>query len=282
MMALLLVGQEPHGQHPEHAPPDLRVPGGPSSCRGPRPSPCMPRSRGTENPQMSASRIADGQPPPGHRHRQVDGDRALADAPFARGDGDDPCRVGDVGRPAPGPGPAGAPGPSPTLRWSASITPVLTSTHACTPGSAPTWVSTSLRICVRSGHPATVRATSTATVPPPSIPTEVTIPSSTMSAPSSGSTTPRSAARTASVSGGPHGVVPSGPIPSGPIPSAGEGSDLLTGAIVPVDVGGPAGPLYRIRSAAGTIARDNHHPGRRHGLRVRAGAVRWGACRPSS
>ena len=242
--------------------------------------PCIPRSRGTENPQMSASRIPMVSPRRARATARLTVTELLPTPPLPE--------AMAMTRAVSGMSVAGAGSRASRraramtdLRCSASITPVVTSTTR-TPGRAPTWVSTSLRICVRSGHPATVRATSTATVPPPSIPTEVTIPSSTMSAPSSGSTTPRSAARTASVSGGPHGVVPSGPIPSGPIPSAGEGSDLLTGAIVPVDVGGPAGPLYRIRSAAGTIARDNHHPGRRHGLRVRAGAVRWGACRPSS
>ncbi len=48
------------------------------------------------------------------------------------------------------------------FRWAASMTPVRTDTEL-TPARAPTWVSTSLWIWVRSGQPATVSATSTST-----------------------------------------------------------------------------------------------------------------------
>ena len=48
------------------------------------------------------------------------------------------------------------------LRCSASITPVVDRRRSGRRGGRPTWVSTSLWIWVRSGHPATVRATSTA------------------------------------------------------------------------------------------------------------------------
>ena len=92
------------------------------------------------------------------------------------------------------------------LRCSASITPVVTVTRS-TPSRARTWVSTSWLIWVRRGHPAMVRATSTATVPGSGKRTAVTMPSSTMSAPSSGSTTDRSTSRTWSseTSGAPSG-----------------------------------------------------------------------------
>ena len=83
------------------------------------------------------------------------------------------------------------------FRRSASMTPVDTATEV-TPGTAPTWVSTSLWIWVRSGQPATVSATSTSTRPPPAMRMAVTMPNSTMSAPNSGSTTPRRAVRTRS------------------------------------------------------------------------------------
>src|SRR5450631_406223 len=131
-----------------------------------------------------------------------------------------------------------------TLRCSASMTPVATVTDP-TPGSAPTWVSTSLRIWVRSGHPATVRATSTSTSPPSPTRTEVTMPSSTMSAPSSGSTTPRRADRTASSDGT---AGSSGPESSLPVTSG-----LLTAAILPGPLGGPPHGMYRPAVDAGTL-----------------------------
>ena len=49
--------------------------------------------------------------------------------------------------------------------WSGSMTPVVTTTDP-TPGSAPTWRSTSRWIWLRNGQPAMVRATSTATSGP--------------------------------------------------------------------------------------------------------------------
>ena len=52
----------------------------------------MPSRRGTEKPQMSASSTPTVNPSRGDRGGQVDGDRALADATLAAGDGQDPGR----------------------------------------------------------------------------------------------------------------------------------------------------------------------------------------------
>ncbi len=81
------------------------------------------------------------------------------------------------------------------------ISPYSTAT-AVTPGSPRTFDSTSCLICVRSGQPAVVRATRTVTAPSGSTRMSSTMPSSTMSACSSGSMTPRSMPRTSSGAGG--------------------------------------------------------------------------------
>ncbi len=52
----------------------------------------------------------DGQAPPGHGHRQVDGDRALAHPALARGHRDHPGPVGDVGSRRRVPGQQAGPG----------------------------------------------------------------------------------------------------------------------------------------------------------------------------
>ena len=106
----------------------------------------------------------DHEPAPGESHGEVDRDRGLAHAALARHDGQHPGGGGDVGR-RPGPaGPCVGPGAISGARSSAPISPITTST-APTPGRLPTRRSTSERSWVRSGQPATVRATSTSTRP---------------------------------------------------------------------------------------------------------------------
>ena len=56
----------------------------------------MPSSRGTEKPQMSASSTPTVLPVAGQRGGQVDGDRALADAALAAGDGEHAARRRDL------------------------------------------------------------------------------------------------------------------------------------------------------------------------------------------
>ena len=81
------------------------------------------------------------------------------------------------------------------LRWSwvisANVTPA-----AVTPGRPRTLDSMSSRIWVRRGQPEMVRATATDTCPSGFTLTSRTMPRSTMSEPSSGSTTPRSTSTT--------------------------------------------------------------------------------------
>ena len=139
----------------------------------------------------------DGQAPPGQGHGQVDGDRGLAHPALARGDGQHPGGGGDVGGRRRSSRALQRARAMSALRWSASISPGG-DRHDPHAGEAPTRVSTSVRIWVRSGQPATVRATSTSTVPPGDADGRVTMPRSTMLSPSSGSTHRRSAARTAS------------------------------------------------------------------------------------
>ena len=132
------------------------------------------------------------------------------------------------------------------LRSAASISPITTSTTR-TPGRLPTRASTSDFSWVRSGHPATVRATPTSTRPSGSTDTARTMPRSTMLSPSSGSITPSRAARTVSSVGGEEGVGtplilpftwsetvgrPRSPARAGPVAEA--GSDTVSGE--------PAGP----------------------------------------
>jgi hypothetical protein len=93
---LVLVGQEPHGQDPQEAVPHgalqrdhLLVAGLDVPLHAEEPGHREPPDVGVEH--------ADGQPPAGEGHGQVDGDRALADAALARRDGDDAGGVGDGG-----------------------------------------------------------------------------------------------------------------------------------------------------------------------------------------
>lgn len=69
------------------------------------------------------------------------------------------------------------------------------------PGSDATLVFTSRWICARNGHPAVVRATVMVATPSSSISTPLAMPRLTMSAPSSGSMTPRRTPKTSSVVG---------------------------------------------------------------------------------
>ncbi len=84
--------------------------------------------------------------------------------------------------------------------FSSAVISVQSSSTLSTPGSEPTRARMSRWSCARSGHPAVVRATVTVTVAP-SIAASLTMPSSTMSEPSSGSITPRSAPITSSIRG---------------------------------------------------------------------------------
>ena len=183
----------------------------------------------------------DGQPAAGQGHRQVDGDRALPHPALARGDGQHPGGVGDVGDAARGPGPAAGPGPSPPCA-ARRPSPRWSPTTRRTPSRAPTWVSTSWLIWVRSGQPATVRATSTSTVPASGNRTAVTMPRSTMSAPSSGSTTARRASRTCSAEG---------PAPAARSASGGASGGVTLGILPGRPPGRPAGctagPDARVR-----------------------------------
>ena len=88
--------------------------------------------------------------------------------------------------------------------FSSAVISVQSSSTLSTPGSEPTRARMSRWICARNGHPAVVRATVTMTVEP-SIAASLTMPSSTMSEPSSGSITPRSAPITSLEFGG-HGT----------------------------------------------------------------------------
>ena len=209
-------------------------------------SPVIPSSLGTENPQMSASSTPTVSPRRARATARLTVTELFPTPPLPEATA--------ITRAVSGMSVTGAgfwascrARAMTALRWSASITPVSTETVR-TPGTAPTWVSTSLRIWVRSGHPATVRATSTATSPPSPTRTPLTMPSSTMSAPSSGSTTPRRAARTAaSVTAAP---------PVGARLSGWGASDLLTWAILPVGTRGPPDGLYHPPADAGTLV-DN-------------------------
>ena len=111
---LLLVGQEPHRQHPHGARPDgalerdhLPRPGLDVALHAQQAGDGEAPDVGVEDP--------DGQAPGGQGHGQVDRDRRLADAALARRDGQDPGRGGDrrlggvlAGLPA-GPGHDGGP-----------------------------------------------------------------------------------------------------------------------------------------------------------------------------
>ena len=91
--------------------------------------------------------------------------------------------------------------PCSSRRCSSLITSRCTSTPA-TPGTAATAAVTSLVMVSRSGQPATVRYTSTRTLPPAPTSTLFTMPSSVMGRWISGSLTPARAAVTCSAVGG--------------------------------------------------------------------------------
>ncbi len=125
-------------------------------------SPVIPSSRGTENPQMSASSTPTVRPRRARATARLTVTELFPTPPLPEATA--------ITRAVSGMSVTGAgfwascrARAMTALRCSASITPVSTETVR-TPGRAPTWVSTSLRIWVRSGHPATVRATSTVTV----------------------------------------------------------------------------------------------------------------------
>ncbi len=127
-------------------------------------SPCMPSSRGTENPQMSASSTPMVRPRRARATARLTVTELLPDPALARGDGDDPGRVGDVGGRGRVLGQPAGPGHD-RLALVGVHHPGGHRRPTRTPARAPTWVSTSLWIWVRRGQPATVRATSTSTVP---------------------------------------------------------------------------------------------------------------------
>jgi hypothetical protein len=167
-------------------------------------SPCMPSRRGTENPQMSASRTPTVRPRRARATARFTVIELLPTPPLPE------AMVST--RVVAGMSVAGADSRafhrarSITARRSgSSMVPVLTSI-AATPGNERTRASTSRRIWSRSGQPAMVRATSTSTDPSSATATARTIPRSTMLAPSSGSITPDRAWRTSSGLGGPSGA----------------------------------------------------------------------------
>ncbi len=82
------------------------------------------------------------------------------------------------------------------VAFSSGVISVQESSRALTPGSEPTRARMSLWIWARRGQPAVVSATVTVTAPPSETSIARTMPSSTMSAPSSGSITPSSRWRT--------------------------------------------------------------------------------------
>ena len=224
----------------------------------------MPEQAGHREPPDVGVEHPDGQAPAGQGHGQVDGDRALAHPALARGDGDDPGGVGDVGGrrrvlgQQPGPG-------HDRLALLGVHHPGGDRHRPRRRGGRRRGSRRRCWIWVRSGQPATVRATSTAdraAVDPMSTP--VTMPSSTMSAPSSGSTTPRSAARTAS--------------------SEGTGAPACHGPSSGVGLTWSPRQFYRARTPPAT--RWDVPPGRRRGYAWseaasrspgRSGAVRIGA-----
>jgi len=209
-------------------------------------SPRMPSSRGTENPQMSASSTPTVSPRRARATARLTVTELLPTPPLPEATA--------ITRAVSGTSVTGASSRARSRAramtacfCAASITPVVTVTCS-TPSSAPTWVSTSRWIWVRNGQPAMVSATSTATRPP-STRTEVTMPRSTMSAPNSGSITLRRADRTAASVG-------ATPVVSGV-------SGLVTAPIVVGVASGHSGPVYRRGPVPGTIVGDP--PGRRTG-----------------
>ena len=158
----------------------------------------QPRDR--EAPDVGVEH-ADRAPLASEGDGQVDRDRALAHAALAAGDGQDPGRCRHLGVAAvPASVPAGA-GSMTSLRSSGVISPHSMRTSV-TPGCTPTRCSISRLMSARRGHPPMVSLTVTRTTPSPSTATAGTMPSDTMSAPSSGSMTDSRTARTSSGLGG--------------------------------------------------------------------------------
>ena len=167
----VLVGQEPHGQDPQDAVPDAPLEGdhllvpGLDLARASRAggAPRIPRYRRPARPTVSPRRAM--------ATARLTVTELLPTPPLPE--------AMAITRAVSGMSVAGAGSwasfrarAMTTFRCSASITPVVTATDV-TPGSAPTWDSTSLCIWARSGQPATVRATSTSTRPSPPIRTRV-------------------------------------------------------------------------------------------------------------
>ena len=135
----------------------------PSTCWRLHPIGDAEQARNREAPDVGVEH-PDGVPGRRQRGGEVDGDRALADATLAAGDGEHPAR-----QPAPrcrgrSGGRSTAPWSSLRLRSSAFISPHEIFT-AVTPGCTETRVSTSFLISARSGQPPIVSLMPTVTSP---------------------------------------------------------------------------------------------------------------------
>ena len=151
-------------------------------------SPSMPRSLGTEKPQMSASRIPTVSPREARATARFTVTEDLPTPPFP----DATASTRAVG----GTSVSGASSRAfqrtramTAARSSASMAAMRTSTERVH-SSASSWPTTSRSIWLRNGQEATVRATST-TTSPPRTDTPRTMPRSTTLSPSSGSITAR-------------------------------------------------------------------------------------------
>ena len=153
-------------------------------------SPSSPSRRGTEKPQMSASRTPTARPRRARATARLTVTEDLPTPPLPEAMAS--TRV--VG------GTAVSGAPSRAFQRARAITAAFSSGVHLADGDArprspracpPTRPRTSRSIWARSGQAATVRATATATVPAASTPTERTMPRSTMLSPSSGSMTAR-------------------------------------------------------------------------------------------
>ena len=169
------------------------------SCATPARRPSTPSMRGTENPQMSASRTPTVRPCAASAAARLTVTDDLPTPPLpeamritlaASGTEVSSGRWETLNRAL----------PIAVVRCSSVISVQARRTEV-TPGSEPTRARTSCWIWARSGQPAVVRAIVTTTAP--SAPTSAprAMPRSTMSLPSSGSMTPRSTARTSSLVG---------------------------------------------------------------------------------
>src|ERR1700722_18426560 len=218
-------------------------------------SPSMPRRRGTEKPQMSASRIPTTRPREASATARftVTDDLPTPPLPDAMASTRVEAAIAVSGASSRAFQRARA---ITVARASASMAATCTSTVR-TQSRDRTWFTTSRSIWLRSGQEAMVNATSTMTSPP-STATPRTMPRSTMVSPSSGSTTARRQSRTsswrASRDGGPGvGVGAAGGVTAGNCTCVAGNSDPS-----PLGCSGPPGA-----DSMGDVPWRTVHPGGR-------------------